>query len=148
MKQHYKLPNAQSLFQGIKRTILYSCVTFILYGCFLKQDRTTTVYGTIIDEHQQPVDSILIMVQGLRYLTFETLNEVYTDEKGNYEVVTEVPKKFGSINVTVPFLLKENPKYQRNYKGKKSFKDGTATNNCCTASVGEKTKYDFQLIPK
>ncbi|MCE6989456.1 hypothetical protein [Dyadobacter sp. CY323] len=119
-----------------------------LTGCFLKQDRTTTVYGTITDQNGQPVDSILVMVLGMQISHSEVLSQIYSDKAGEYEIMVEVPKKFNSINVGVPFLLIENPKYQNNYKGKKTTKDGKRTSDCCTALVGKKTRYDFQLIPR
>ncbi|WP_233871074.1 carboxypeptidase-like regulatory domain-containing protein [Dyadobacter sp. CY323] len=119
-----------------------------LTDCFWKQDRTTTVYGTITDQNGQPVDSILVLVQGLRSLTFETLKEVYTDNRGEYELLVEVPKRFHAVNVGIPNFPQENPKFLRMYKDYKLWKNDQATNNCCTAIIGKKTKYDFQLIPR
>jgi hypothetical protein len=62
--------------------------------------------------------------------------------------VIDVPKKFNSVDIVIPFGIDINPKYQNNYKGNHVRKNDAATNNCCIASIGEKTKYDFQLIPK
>ena len=119
-----------------------------LNSCFLKQDRTTTVYGTITDQHGQPVDSIMILAQGMRYLNFESLNHTYSDLDGHFEMVIEVPKRFRSIDISVPFYPTKNPKYLDNYKGKQTTKNDVKTNNCCITTIGQKTKYDFQLIPK
>ncbi|KAA0991871.1 carboxypeptidase regulatory-like domain-containing protein [Dyadobacter aurulentus] len=124
------------------------CLTFLLSHCFLKQDRTTVVYGTITDEKGQPVDSILVVIKGAQGFKYERLKEVYSGKDGSYELVVDVPRKYGSANVTVPFGSYENPKYDKNYKGKRTFKNDQFTKNCCSASIGNKTKYDFQLIPK
>ena len=123
-------------------------ITLSVSSCFLKQDRTTTVYGTITDQDGEPVDSIMVMMTGLKFHSGTVIKEVYTGEDGNFEIVAEVPKKFSAINVEVPFLPVKNPKFENNYDGFGVKKDGVSTNNCCTASIGEKTKYDFQLIPK
>lgn len=128
--------------------IFFLSISGMLTSCFLKQDRTSVIYGTITDENKQPVDSILVLVDGTKFLTHEQLKQVYSDENGNYELVVEVPRKFGSLDVGVPFFPVENAKYNRNYKGTYVKKNNIATNNCCSASIGQKTKYDFQLIPK
>jgi hypothetical protein len=128
--------------------IFFLSISVMLTSCFLKQDRTTVIYGTITDQNQQTVDSILVLVDGTKFLTHEQLKQVYSDENGNYELVVEVPKKYGSVNILIPFGSMTNPKYQKNYKGFSLHKNDVATNNCCFATVGQKTKYDFQLIPR
>jgi hypothetical protein len=148
MKQHNKLPNPRRLFHGIKLTFFYSCITLLLYGCFLKQDRTTTVYGTITDQNGLPVDSILVVIDGVRGFKHENLKEVYSTGDGSYELLVEVPRKYGSLDVSIPFFPVENAKYDKNYKGKKTYKNEQFTKNCCSASIGQKTKYDFQLISR
>jgi hypothetical protein len=125
-------------------TLLSLCFT----SCFLKQDRTTTVYGTITDENGQPVDSILVIAQGQDFLHYKTIGQTYSSKSGEYEITLEVPKEFHSLNVTVPFLPVENPKYQNFYKDQKITKDGRRTKNCCTADIAKKTRYDFELISK
>ncbi|MCF0038515.1 carboxypeptidase-like regulatory domain-containing protein [Dyadobacter fanqingshengii] len=119
-----------------------------LNSCFLKQDRTTTVYGTITDQNGEPVDSIMVIARGKRGFSFETLKQTYTNGEGCYEILIDPPKKFDFIDISVPFLLIENPKFFKYYTGKKTRKDDEKTSNCCIAPIGEKTKYDFQLIPK
>ncbi|MCF2495588.1 carboxypeptidase-like regulatory domain-containing protein [Dyadobacter chenhuakuii] len=144
MKQHYFL----SHFKSSLIPALLLLVTCSLSSCFLKQDRTTTVYGTITDQNGKPVDSIMVILTGLKFNNGTVLKEVYSDKDGNFELVADLPKKYSAINVEVPFLPHKNSKFQNNYNGFKIEKDGVPTNNCCTASIGEKTKYDFQLIPK
>ena len=128
--------------------LILSIIGFLVNGCFLKQDRTTMIYGTITDQKGQPVDSITVMLSGFQGFKYEILKQVYSDDSGRYELVVEVPSKFGSADVSVPFGSKLNPKYQKYYKGKTSHKNDEFTNNCCSASIGQKTKYDFQLIPR
>jgi hypothetical protein len=117
-------------------------------SCFLKQDRTTVVYGSITDQKGQPVDSILVMASGLKFYNGTVLSETYSSSTGEFELVVEVPKKYSAINVEIPFLPVRNAKFEANYVGFKIQKDDKSTNNCCVASIGKKTKYDFQLIPK
>ena len=88
------------------------------------------------------------MVQGIAFLKYESLKQVYSDKQGKYELVLDVPKKFNSVNVGIPFGLTDNPKYENNYSGNYIWKNDESTNNCCLAPIGEKTKYDFKLIAK
>jgi hypothetical protein len=124
------------------------CIAVMLTSCFLKQDRTTVIYGTITDQHREPVDSIMVQIDGVKGFKYETLKQVYSDEKGKYELVVEVLKRFGSANVVVPFGLVDNPKYDTYYKGIYIKRNDKATYNCCSAAIGQKTKYDFQLLAK
>ena len=86
-------------------------------GCFLKQDRTTTVYGTITDHNGQPVDSIMVLVSGLEFYHGTTLREIYSDSAGEYEVVVETPRKYNVLNVIIPSFSSTNAKFQNNYDG-------------------------------
>ncbi|WP_157488040.1 hypothetical protein [Dyadobacter crusticola] len=131
-----------------KAMLAVTCLSCLMTSCFLKQDRTTVVYGKIKDGRGQAVDSILVICQGLRNLTYETITSKYSDESGEYEIAVEVPSKFTAANVTAPFLSLENPKYLRLFKDKISSKNGKSTGNCCIAQIGEKTRYDFELVPK
>lgn len=139
-----------SLTISLKRAlyiIAHFLVTIQLNSCFLKQDRTTTVYGTITDQSGAPIDSILVIMQGAKSMTYyETLHQVYTDEDGKYELLLDLAKKYHSIDIGMPFWLDENPKYVKLFKINTIHKDDNRTNNCCKAIVGKKTKYDFQLI--
>jgi hypothetical protein len=147
MKQN-AMRSFSKLFGTLSSTILFGCLALLLSDCFLKQDRTTTIYGTITDQNGQPVDSILVTVDGVQGFKYETLKQTYSSEEGKYEIVLEVPKKYYSTNTVIPFSTSENPKYTKHYLGKNVFLNGIKTSNCCSAGIGEKTKYDFQLIPK
>ncbi|WP_229208960.1 hypothetical protein [Dyadobacter luticola] len=52
-------------------------MALLLHSCSLQLERTTTVYGTITDENGQPVDSIMVLVQGARFLKHEPLFTLY-----------------------------------------------------------------------
>jgi hypothetical protein len=136
------------LLRGVIYTILHFVLIFQLSGCFLKQDRTTVVYGTITDEKGQPVDSIMVIVSGIEFYHSTNLSKVYSDKEGQYNILVDVPKKFDVVDVIITSSSPENTKYRKEFNGYKTKKDDALTNNCCTASVGQKTKYDFQLIPK
>jgi hypothetical protein len=148
MKHKTRLSNLQKRTRLLYPAAFVFSLAFLLTGCFLKQDRTTVIYGTITDKNQEPVDSILVLLDGVKGFKYETLKQVYSDEAGNYELVVEVPKKYGSVNILIPFGSMTNPKYQKNYKDFTLRKNDVATNNCCFATVGQKTKYDFQLITR
>ena len=147
MKRKHKFWTSQMLMPLLRTGLFFAIITFLVTACFLHFNRTTTVYGTITDHNGDPVDSILVVLSGTKFLTYEDLKQVYSDENGKYEIVAEVPKKLGSSNVTVPHG-NDNPKYDKNYNGKHTERDGKATNTCCSAIIGKKTKYDFELIPK
>tara|TARA_R110002124_G_scaffold163437_1_gene330786 strand:+ start:612 stop:983 length:372 start_codon:yes stop_codon:yes gene_type:complete len=115
----------------------------------LQMDRTTTIYGTMTDINQQPVDSILVSIHGLRGLTSEPMGkEIFSDKDGHYQLVMEVPKKFPGIDVGIPFGTSINPKFQKYYKGHITYNNEIETINCCRANIGQKTRYDFQLIAR
>jgi hypothetical protein len=111
-------------------------------------DRTTVIYGKVTDQNNEPVDSILVTASGLWYLNIEVVKEIYTDENGDYELVIEAAKKYTALDIVIPYVPVENPKFQWNYDVDKVFKNDVRTNNCCMASIGGKTKWDFQLKPK
>ena len=147
MKRKHKFWTSQMLMPLLRTGLFFTIITFLVTACFLHFNRTTTVYGTITDHNGDPVDSIQVLIAGTKFLTYEELKHVYSDEQGKYEIVVDVPKKFGSTDVVVPFGG-DNKKYDKNYTGKYTEKDGKATNTCCSAIIGKKTKYDFELIPK
>jgi hypothetical protein len=147
MKQK-PMHSLSKLFSTISSAILFGCLALLLSDCFLKQDRTTTIYGTITDQNGQPVDSILVLFDGIRGLRYDILKEVYSDQSGNYELIVEVLKKYSSVSAALPYSTYDNPKYMREFKSYYSLENGIKTGTCCPASIGKKTQYDFQLIPK
>jgi hypothetical protein len=122
---------------------------YSLSGCLDKQDRTSSIYGHISDEDGHPVDSILVTLHAAEFTKEKELSSVYSDENGNYEIVADVPKGYSSLSVNSPFLTFKNPKFMAFYIGFSAiYKNDVRTNNCCNATVGERTKYDFQLMAK
>jgi len=147
MKRKHRFWTPQMLMPLLRTGLFFTIITFLVTACFLHFNRTTTVYGTITDHNGDPVDSILVILAGTKFLTYEALKQVYSDKNGKYEIVAEVPKKFGSTDVVVPFG-NDNRKFEKNYKGTHATKNDKATGNCFSAIIGKKTKYDFELIPK
>jgi hypothetical protein len=147
MKQN-PMHTFSKLFSTLSSTTLFGCLALLLSDCFLKQDRTTTIYGTITDHNGQPVDSILVIVDGVQGFKYETLKQTYSDEEGNYEMVVEPARRYSGVNSGIPFDTFENIKFMRSYRDYFSKKNGIRTGTCCLATIGEKTRYDFQLILK
>lgn len=136
----------------IKAQILHIAVALICFLCIFISchipigDRTTVIYGKVTDQNQEAVDSILVEVSGAwTFLNSEVINQVYTDKSGHYEMVIEVPRKYGNLNISIPYLPVQNSKFQDNYMLDIVWKNGKV--NCCYASIGEKTEYNFQLQP-
>jgi hypothetical protein len=136
------------LFSILSSAILFGGLALLLSDCFLKQDRTTTIYGTITDQNGRPVDSILVITEGIQDFKYETLKKTYSDKEGKYEILIEPAKRYSGVNSGIPFDTFENTKFMRSYRDYYSKKNGVRTGSCCLASIGTKTQYDFQLIPK
>jgi hypothetical protein len=113
-----------------------------------KEDRATAVFGRVVDQNQQPVDSIMVMAAGTRALHVERLHSVYTDRDGNYEMMLDVSKRYDALDITLPYLPAENPKFEKSYKISKVFINGKRTTSCCMAIVGKKTQWDYELAPR
>jgi len=111
-----------------------------LLACGHLGDRTTVVYGKVFDENQVPVDSILVQLRGAKMTGSIELKSTYTDENGDYEIALEVPRKFGQINVTIPYG-DDNPKLEKIYR--------QATDvGQRPPMIGKKTQWDFKLLAK
>jgi hypothetical protein len=118
----------------------------LLLSC--REDRTTVIFGTVLDQSQQPVDSIMVTISGVRSFHSEVIQSTYTDKDGHFELVTDVPRKYVAVNAGIPYFPLENPKYQEHYQIGKVFQNTRQTANCCNAPIGEKTQWDFELIPQ
>ncbi|GLU55748.1 carboxypeptidase-like regulatory domain-containing protein [Dyadobacter frigoris] len=124
------------------------CISFVSFKCSDKGDNLTTIYGTVTDQNGNSVDSIYLLVNGAIFTRYDELKTVYTDSAGKYELLVDPPKKYSILTVNIPFYYIENPKFTVLYKGFKVKKDNVGTNECCYVTIGEKTNYDFQLIPR
>ena len=135
MKTHFKIQS------GIfKRWAVLPLIALAMLACGHLGDRTTVVYGKVFDENQVPVDSILVQLRGAKLTGSIELKSTYTDENGDYEIALEVPRKFGEINVGIPYG-DDNPKLEKIYR--------QATDvGQQPPRIGKKTQWDFKLLTK
>jgi hypothetical protein len=126
----------------------FVALTFLLsnsIGCGgIVLDRTTTIYGKVIDESRQPVDSIPIIVVagGIGKHSGSLLTRAYTDKEGNYRIVVEVPKSSAILGIDL------NAEETINYKDCLVYLNGERVNDCCSVSAGKKANYDFLLLSR
>ncbi len=118
----------------------------ILFSC--KEDRTTIVFGKVVDQNQQPVDSIMILVTGSRSFHAVPLAQTFSGKDGQYFIKLDVGKKYGLLNSFIPPSSFDNPKFYTRYTVSKMYRNGQQTTSCCFADIGEKTQWDFELAPK
>ncbi|HEY9772166.1 MAG TPA: hypothetical protein V6C71_27280 [Coleofasciculaceae cyanobacterium] len=131
---------------GIVSFLFLSLAFSNTIGC-IREDRTTIVYGRVIDEARQPVDSILVRMYSAGFAKPGLpLGHTHTDKDGNYTLVIDVPKGYNSTTVYIPENI--NTKFSENYKDYLVYQDGQQLGNCCGASIGKKTNYDFLLLSK
>jgi hypothetical protein len=68
---------------------------------------------------------------------------VSTDKNGDYKAIVDVPKGYGTLLIAIPYP--GNPAFTNDYRGYQVYKNGNKVNDCCTAKVGGKTRYDFKV---
>jgi len=136
MNTHFKIQS-----EIFKSYLLLPFIALTMLGCGHLGDRTTVVYGKVFDENQVPVDSILVQLRGAKITGSIELKSTYTDENGEYEIALEVPRKFGDINVGIPYG-DDNPKMEKIYRQATDIKGQERP------MIGKKTQCDFQLEPK
>nr|WP_295929007.1 hypothetical protein [uncultured Dyadobacter sp.] len=124
-----------------KKWLLLAMIALTMLACGHLGDRTTVVYGKVFDENQVPVDSIMVLLSGSKLTGSIELKSTYTDENGNYEIALEVPRKFGQINVIIPYG-DHNPKLG------KIFRQATDIQGQRPPMIGKKTQWDFKLLAK
>jgi hypothetical protein len=106
--------------------------------------RESTIYGTITEVAGPPVDSIKLVVIVSKDLgNAKPLFTVSTDQNGNYEAIVDVPKGYGTLLIAIPY--QGNLAFTNDYRGYEVYKNGDRVNDCCTAKIGRKTRYDFKL---
>ncbi|TDB66783.1 peptidase associated/transthyretin-like domain-containing protein [Arundinibacter roseus] len=134
--------------QGLLLTFYISLIILCLTECQLggPGKRVTTVTGRVIDEAQQPVDSVLIFVSSTGFARPSVnLGETYTDKEGNYQLVFDVSKDFDGVTVGISFnrsIAFSNKYKDYSYNKRESNTEGT----CCPVRIGAKTSYDFTLL--
>ncbi|WP_247231732.1 carboxypeptidase-like regulatory domain-containing protein [Telluribacter sp. SYSU D00476] len=117
-------------------------------GCIRKLDRMTTIYGRVINEARQPVDSVLVVISPARFATVgAAIGKTYTDKDGNYELVVEVPTGYSFIDTSISYYSVERHrnKYQTEFL---VYENGQQTNDCCSSAIGKKTNFDFLILSK
>ncbi|TDB64368.1 hypothetical protein [Arundinibacter roseus] len=134
--------------QGFLLTFYILLIILCLTDCQLggPGKRVTTVTGRVIDEAQQPVDSVLIHLNsaGLNKSGIP-LGKTYTNEEGNYEFVVDVPKGYDAVSVDISFS--HNLDFPTKYKDFIYYENGIKVGGvCCPVGVGSKTMYDFTLL--
>ncbi|GGM83152.1 hypothetical protein GCM10010967_13570 [Dyadobacter beijingensis] len=110
----------------------------LLTICSCKDNQTTVVFGKVVDQKQQPVDSIMVIATGSRAIP-ERLNHTFTDSLGGYTLTIDVPKKYHTLNIFIPYLS-ENPKFEAHYKIENIYKNAQKVGSCCFTEIGEKTR--------
>lgn len=126
--------------QLLVKGIALGLATIAMLACGHLGARTTVVYGKVFDENQVPVDSILVLLSGSRLKGSIDLKSTYTDKNGDYEIALEVPRKFGEIDVIIPYG-RDNPKLGKIYR--------QATDvGQRPPRIGKKTQWDFKLLAK
>lgn len=109
--------------------------------------RVTTVTGLVLDETQKPVDNVLVDMYSAGFKRPGVkLGETYTNEKGEYKLVVDVPKDFGYTTVGIPSSLNEG--FTRLYKDYRIYQDGNELGTCCGVGIGSTVSYDFVLLFK
>ncbi|MCF0071229.1 hypothetical protein LZD49_12175 [Dyadobacter sp. CY261] len=112
------------------------------FSCEFK--RSTCIFGKVVDQNQQPVDSIMVLAAGSCYLHAEKLGQTFTNKKGEYVINIDVPEEYYALDLFIPSLC-ESPESQARYKTTKIFKDRRKTASCCISKIEEKTRWDFEL---
>jgi hypothetical protein len=108
-----------------------------------KLSRTSTVYGRITEIGGAGVDSIAVVFIARKLSGEEFLLRVLTDRDGNYSGTVDVPRGYGTLDVSPP--ESRNLKYTDVYRGFEVYINGNKTKDCCPSKIGGKTQYDFKL---
>ncbi|NBB21357.1 hypothetical protein GVN20_18470 [Runella sp. CRIBMP] len=134
---------------SIRRALI--CLLAVLFlatvGC-KKQDRTTMVFGIITNDINQPIEKVPVEIHGNNGIiasSGDKLTTVYTNAKGEYSVTLDVPKGYHSVQVFAKWY--SDTAFVNKYKNSTVTKNGRATRDCCRGELGQKTQYDFVLIP-
>ncbi|MEO6285328.1 MAG: hypothetical protein ABIN80_11145 [Dyadobacter sp.] len=113
-----------------------------LQGCD-KLSRTSTAYGRVTEIGGSGVDSVAVVFVAVKLSGEKFLLSVLTDKDGNYSGTVDVPRGYGTLDVSPP--ESRNPKYTGVYRGYDVYINGRKTKDCCASKVGGKTQYDFKL---
>jgi hypothetical protein len=113
-----------------------------------KDARLTTVYGKVIDQAGQPVDSVTILFAGHKGVSGGVpIKETLTDSIGSYSLMVNVPKEYLYASIRLSLRL-ETLRNKYSSQNRLIYRDGVEQNSCCNVTMGGKTNYDFVLLPK
>ncbi|MGV3601299.1 MAG: hypothetical protein ACO1N1_08835 [Dyadobacter fermentans] len=136
----------ERMFQHLNLSHVAVALLMLLCSCI--GDRTTVIFGKVVDQNQQPVDSIMIEVTGSRSFHVVPLAQTFSGKDGEYLINIDVGKKYGLLESFIPPNSFHNPKFYTRYKISKMFKNGQQTTGCFFSDIGKKTQWDFELAPK
>jgi hypothetical protein len=122
---------------------------FLSQGCRDKEiARLTTVYGKVTDQAGQPVDSVTILFSGIKGVSGGVpIQETLTDLNGSYELVVDVPRKYHSASIASSLDF-EPLRSMYSSQNRLIYENDVQKASCCFVTIGEKTKYEFVLLPK
>lgn len=124
-------------------------LALVVGGSCKKPDRVTHIYGVVTDTNAEPVEGVKILIMGYRTLSLARLDElkhVFTDKEGKYSVTVEPGKRHSSVDVVNQYF--NDDKLNANYESYISTKNGQHITHCCPADIGQKTEYNFTLLPR
>ena len=134
--------------KAIANVLVLLSVFLMIGGCnpFPLFDRTTNVYGKVTDQVGQPIDSMAVIMLGHVRLSSGNvpIGQASTNSKGEYELVIDVPKRYAKVSAVIH---SDYSSISNKYLEYEVFKDGVR-HSCCTLVLGEKTNYDFVMLPK
>jgi hypothetical protein len=125
------------------RLIIILIWPFISLQACDKLSRTSTVYGRVTEIGGAGIDSIAVVFIARKLSGEEFLLRVLTDRDGNYSGTVDVPRGYGTLDVSPP--ESRNLKYTDVYRGFEVYINGNKTKDCCPSKIGGKTQYDFKL---
>ena len=130
---------------------LYIAAVLCMSASCIKEDRTTVVFGTVKDDVGRPIEGIEMVLYGEKGVLGSRatlLKTIRTDATGNYNITADIPKDYHSGNILCNFF--NDPKIGQIYDSTKGdiFFNKSLSQECCRASVGQKSQYDFILVRK
>jgi hypothetical protein len=142
--KHTQLKSRKTNWSFLMIVLLWSSVS--LSGCKNGGifSRESTIYGTVTEVAGTPVDSVrFVLSVGKDLGNINPMFRVSTDKDGKYEAIVDVPTGYGRVEISIAGV--DNPAFNTVYSGYEVYKDGKITNDCCTAKVGKKTRYNFKV---
>lgn len=124
-------------------------LALVASGSCAKRDRVTHIYGVVTDVNLQPVENVQILIKGYRIASLaqmDRLKTVVTDKDGKYSVTVEPEKRHSHVQVINQYFV--NYQLQAKYESYYPMMNGQHISHCCPAPIGQKTEYNFTLLPR